>query len=155
MDGQRFDVGRNATTAEHDKQRAQLIEILSLEILVGAVRLENVHHADTADTKSVLLGHEDVEMVDGATGEIVGVDSLQSREQLDGDAPEKVFWERRRAGENVLKRERRKQSEYVEETVVETGGGGVEVVDEEDRAVAEIAVAQRDDVRMMDAFPSV
>ena len=81
MNGQRFDIRENsATTAEKDEQRAQLIEILGLEILVGAVRLENVHHADTADTKSVLLGHEDVEMVDGATGEIVGVDSLQSRE---------------------------------------------------------------------------
>ena len=81
MNGQRFDIRENsATTAEKDEQRAQLIEILGLEILVGAVRLENVHHADTADPETVSLGHENVATVHRATGEIVGVDSLQSRE---------------------------------------------------------------------------
>ena len=109
MHGQRFDIGRHAATAEHDKQRAQLVEILGLEVLVGAVRLENVHHADTADPEAVSLGHEDVAIVHGATGEIVGVDGLQGGEQLDGDAPEKVFEERSGARQDVLWELRRRE----------------------------------------------
>lgn len=112
MHGQRFDVGENrAATAEHDEQRAQLVEILGLEVLVGAVRLENVHHADTADPEAVSLGHEDVAVVHGATGEIVGVDGLQGGEQLDGDAPEKVFEERSGARQDVLRELGRKERE--------------------------------------------
>ena len=112
MHGQRFDIGENrAATAEHDEQRAQLVEILGLEVLVGAVRLENVHHADTADPEAVSLGHEDVAIVQGATGEIVGVDGLQGGEQLDGDAPEKVFEERSGARQDVLWELRRRERE--------------------------------------------
>ena len=156
MHGQRLDVGRNAATAEHDEQRAELIKILGLEILVGAVRLENVHHADTADPKAVSLGHEDVAVVHGATGEIVGVDGLQSGEQLDGDAPEKVFEERSGARQDVLRGLRRREREkHFEETIVETGRGGVEVVDEENGAIAEVAVAQSDDVGVMNALPRI
>ena len=112
MHGQRFDIGENrAATAEHDEQRSQLVEILGLEVLVGAVRLENVHHADTADPEAVSLGHEDVAIVQGATGEIVGVNGLQGGEQLDGDAPEKVFEKRSGARQDVLWELRRRERE--------------------------------------------
>ena len=47
------------------------------------------------------------------------------------------------------------REKHFEERVVETGRGGVEVVDEENSAVAEVAVAQSDDVGVMNALPRI